>query len=410
MGRTAAYSVKLTDGREVGFGLIRRGKSKVYSVQFADPAGKGYVFRSTSQTARPAAIASAEAIVMEHYRPAREDLPVLTWDGVVAELKRHMQADDARPATIDDYLDTLRQVRHSAPFPADVSRESAQRWCNEYLTGTYRRGNDAEAQTYTRSPQTVHARIRKLKAIWGKYLIRRLKAVGHNPWAEIDLPRLNKSSIRTIAADVVQEFFAWVAARWQGWELPKLFWEVKAVTGCRLGDLAALLTVDLQPGMIVFQATNTKGRAHRVAVLPGDLCDRLRAVAGPTYLWERYASELPDYLKLRGVPTHRVNSEFMPKRLVWWAKDEIDDFNKSRPERPKIRSHDFRKRAITEAHRAGLDVDTAAAGMGMSVATARGYYLAIDQEEAAATVSARLATTLGPSRKKSAGSEPAASA
>lgn len=61
-----------------------------------------------------------------------------------------------------------------------------------------------------------------------------------------------------------------------------------------------------------------------------------------------------------------------------------------------VKSHDFRKRAVTEAHRAGLDVDTAAAAVGMSPSTARGYYLAMDQEKAAAQLAQKLANTLRP--------------
>jgi len=57
--------------------------------------------------------------------------------------------------------------------------------------------------------------------------------------------------------------------------------------------------------------------------------------------------------------------KFDPERLCWWAKDEVDDFNKAHPDMPKLKSHDFRKRAVTEAHRAGLDVDTAAAVVGI---------------------------------------------
>ena len=90
----------------------------------------------------------------------------------------------------------------------------------------------------------------------------------------------------------------------------------------------------------------------------------MKAIAGKTWLWKNYANLIGSYLKLRGVPTHRINSEFSPSRLVWWAMDEVDDFNKSRPDQPKIRSHDFCKRAITEALKAGMDVDTVASGVG----------------------------------------------
>ncbi|MFO0798591.1 MAG: site-specific integrase, partial [Gemmataceae bacterium] len=181
-----------------------------------------------------------------------------------------------------------------------------------------------------------------------------------------------------------------------------LFFEVKAVTGCRLGDLCNLRRTDLQgKNRLVFSPGTTKARKERVAVLPADLFANLKKLSGPVYLWESYATDLPKYLKLRAVPTHRVVPEFDPERLCWWAKDEVDDFNKAHPDKPKLKSHDFRKRAVTEAHRAGMDVDTAAAAVGMSPSTARGYYLAMDQEKAAAQLAEKLASTLRPSQAAS---------
>jgi hypothetical protein len=146
-----------------------------------------------------------------------------------------------------------------------------------------------------------------------------------------------------------------------------------------------------------------------VAVLPEDLWAKLHEIAGRVYLWETYSRSIAEYLTLRGVPTHRINPEFSSERLVWWAKDEVDDFNKAHPDKPKIQSHDFRKRAVTEAHRAGLDIDTAAAGVGMSPATARAYYLALDQAKAAAAVAAKIGGTLRPKKANASLTTPDAS-
>jgi integrase len=399
MGRKSAYEVRLPDGREIGFGLLQREDSAIYSVQFLAPDGSGYVIRSTKEKSRPRAVSAAEGIVRDHYRPAEPAASRMTWDELLTELDRHLRADGARPATIRDYLDTIRQARNAADLPSGLSVPAAQRWCNAYLAGTFSRKTGEGAKAYTRSPRTLHARVRKLKAMWGKYLVKRLKVATANPWKEVDLPKLDQLPVRTLTAGQVQTFFAWIKERWLGWELPTLFWEVKAVTGCRLGDLCSIPAWGLQDGKLIFDATTTKARRQRVAVLPPDLFAALQRIAGPKYLWERYAVEVAGYLERRDVPTHRVNPVFDPQRLAWWAKDEIDDFNKAHPDDPKIKSHDFRKRAVTEAHRAGLDVDTAAAAVGMSPATARGYYLAIDQEKASAILSERLADTLRPQPK-----------
>jgi len=399
MGRNAAYEVRLADGREIGFGLLQRAGSAVYSVQFPAPDGSGYVIRSTKEKSRPRAVSAAEGIVRDNYRPAESAASRMTWDELLVELDRHLGADGARPATIGDYMDTIQQARTAAELPSAVTTPAAQRWCNAYLSGTYTRKKGEGAKTYTRSPRTLHARVRKLKAMWGKYVVKRLKIADSNPWKEVDLPKLDELPVRTLTAEQVTKFFAWIKERWLGWELPTLFWEVKAITGCRLGDLCSIPTWGSQDGKLVFEATTTKARRQRVAVLPPDLFAALQRLAGPKYLWERYATEIVGYLERRDVPTHRVNPVFDPQRLAWWAKDEIDDFNRAHPDDPKIKSHDFRKRAVTEAHRAGLDVDTAAAAVGMSAATARGYYLSIDQEKASAILSAKLAGTLRPQLK-----------
>lgn len=423
MPKPHAYTVKVHDGKVVGFGLLVR-SGLIYSVQFRDVAGEK-IFRSTGETARPRAITKAEEIIREQYTPPGTINRQASWDQVAVELRVHFEKDNLSEATVNDYLDTMNQVRDAAVRPAAISDGLAQQWCNRYLTTPYARAKKKEPpvptdptkpkrgrkpkpkpepKTYTRSPSTLHSRVRKLNAIWSKYLIKRLRVTDSNPWDGVDLPKLNAKPIRTLVAERVDEFFNWLQTRWHGWEVPALFFEVKAVTGCRLGDLAALQTgwlsvTETPEGKRYTVAFNkNKPRKARVAVLPEDLWQRLRAVGGKTCLWESYARDIVKYLKLRGVPTHRVNPEFDPERLVWWAKDEVDDFNKANPDKPKIQSHDFRKRFVTEGHRAGLDVDTVAAGVGMTVANARRYYLALDEEKAAATVVAKIGGTLRPKK------------
>src|SRR5262249_44871422 len=153
-----------------------------------------------------------------------------------------------------------------AVCPAAVTDGLAQQWCNKYLTTPYTRAKVKEApaptdptkpkrgrkpkpkaapKTYTRNPVTLHSRVRKLSAIWSKYLVKRLRVADSNPWETVDLPKLEDKPVRTLSAEQVDAFFNWLQTRWQGWELPSLFFEVKAVTGCRLGDLAALKSSDL---------------------------------------------------------------------------------------------------------------------------------------------------------------------
>ena len=405
MGRRAAYSVEVHGGRQIGYGLVVRA-GEVYSVQFRDVDGTKFVIRSTGEPARPRALKKAEQIIKEHYAPPDTIRRQADWNEVIPEFRRQLETDAARPATIKDYLDTIQQVRGAVVGPAALSAGVAQQWCNKYLTGTFTRAKGEGAKTYTRSPVTLHSRVRKLSAIWSKYFVRRMRVADANPWETVDLPKLEEKPIRTLSAERVDEFFAWLAARWQGWALPSLFFEVKAATGCRLGDLAAIRSAGLEVvkngdethHLISFEGATTKARKARVAVLEADLFTQVKVIAGPTYVWERYATDIAKYLALRGVPTHRTNPQFGPERLTWWAKDEVDDFNKAHPDRPKIQSHDFRKRFITEAHKGGEDVDQAAAAVGMTGATARQYYNALDQRAAAIAVAGKLGGKLRPKK------------
>jgi integrase len=399
MGRQAAYSVLLDDGREVGFGLVQRGDASEYSVQFRDLPNDQYLFRSTRERSRPRALKAAEELIRDHFRPAPTRSGSISWGELREELKALLEADGARASTISDYIDTLNQVENIGVLPMAIDGPLAQRWCNEYATRKYTRKQKPGAKAYKRSPRTLHARVRKLKAMWSKYLVKRMKLVKVNPWEEVDLPKLDAVAIRTLSSDQVDCFFTWLDKRWGEWRLPRLFFETKAVTGCRLGDLCQLKTADLQSGKIIFKPESTKARRQRVAVLPSDLFAELKRLAGPVSVWESYATEIRNHLTARGLPTNRVKADFDPVRLSWWAKDEIATFNREHPELPNIRSHDFRKRAITEAHRAGLDVDTAAAAVGMSVTTARSYYLAMDQEASSELLTKKLADTLRPRRQ-----------
>jgi len=53
-----------------------------------------------------------------------------------------MRADNARPGTVKDYLDTLRQYDPLPLPPPPFSAGLAQQWCNAYRTGTFSRGGD----------------------------------------------------------------------------------------------------------------------------------------------------------------------------------------------------------------------------------------------------------------------------
>ena len=270
MPRQHAYTVRIEDGREIGFGLLIRA-ADVYSVQFRGK-DKNLIFRSTGETARPRAIPIAEGIIREHYAPKPATLKNVSWEDVSGQLQEHLKADNARPDTTHDYLDTINQVKKCAESPSLLTEALAQTWCNDYLTGTFTRkkAKDGEqVKEYKRSPRTLHARVRKLKAIWSKYLMKRLRLVNNNPWKNVDLPKLDAQPIRILSEQQVNNFFHWLETRWHGWELPTLFFELKAITACRLQDIASLkssdLSIDGKHHKVQFSEGSTKARKARKA-------------------------------------------------------------------------------------------------------------------------------------------------
>jgi integrase len=110
----------------------------------------------------------------------------------------------------------------------------------------------------------------------------------------VDLPKLNKLPVREIDQQQVDGFFNWLAARWCGWRLPALFFETKAVAGCRLADLCSVRSDDLSSDhRLKFRADNTKARTERVAVLPPDLWAEVTASAGRRTSGRRTAPTYP---------------------------------------------------------------------------------------------------------------------
>src|SRR5262249_48060560 len=169
----------------------------------------------------------------------------------------------------------------------------------------------------------------------------------------------------------IQAFFAWLSERWQGWRLPILLFTVKSFLGNRIRELCSLTSDQLQEGRIVFPADETKGRKERKAILPPQVFAELKAIAGPTFVWEAFPDQLRERLKSLGRSWHRVQPQFAPKRLKWWLQDEIDDYCKAHPQVKRFSAHAFRKRAMTEAWRLDIPLEKAAIAFGCNPNTMR---------------------------------------
>jgi integrase len=204
--------------------------------------------------------------------------------------------------------------------------------------------------------------------------------------------------------DQVDEFFDWLAARFGDWDLPTVYFRVKAQTRCRVEDLCALPSAAVGGGAITFTAELVKGRKARSIPISTDLFSALERIKGDRYVWEHYPAGLRKVLEALEWPTHRLKPEFKPRRVAGWVMTLFRAFNDARPDQPKLTSHMFRKRAFTLAKKAGIDSRDAAVAFGCNPDTMAMHYIGVTDDEITAGVAAKLAGLLD---RKEAGATPA---
>jgi integrase len=203
----------------------------------------------------------------------------------------------------------------------------------------------------------------------------------------------------------VDDFFGWLEERYPGWDMPRLFFSVKAATACRLEDICHLESRQLEDGRLVFTADSTKNRSERYAVLPPDLFAELSAYRGATHVWERYPAELKEANRRRGVPTHRQVVEFSPRRLYLWVLALMQDYQKATGR--NMSSHDFRKAAFTRAAEEDIHPKRAAVAFDVTAETMLRYYTATEKKRTSDEVLGELQGKLLPRKKRSSGGETA---
>jgi len=238
--------------------------------------------------------------------------------------------------------------------------------------------------------------LRKFRVIWGRWFIKELGYFRDNPWADVAPPKLDKLTPRYLTPDEIKGFFDWLTERWRGWRLPVLFFAVKSFIGNRILELCSLRSEQLQEGRIVFPADEVKGRKERKALLPPETYAELKALAGQTYVWEAFPSQLLERLVTLGKPHTKLLPDFSPVRLKCWLQDEIDDYCKSYPGAKRFSAHAFRKRAMTEAWRLGIHPEKAAIAFGCNVKTMMTHYVAMDEIATADEVLTAIAKVVQP--------------
>ena len=107
-----------------------------------------------------------------------------------------------------------------------------------------------------------------------------------NPWQDVEPPKTDKIEVKVIDDDTLTHFLGWLDERFAGWELPRLFLETKAVTGCRLMDLCGAGVVAAPRRAAALPGRPDEGAEGPGVPLPADLYAALDAIKGETYLWE----------------------------------------------------------------------------------------------------------------------------
>lgn len=400
MPRQPQHVCILPDNRRVTLRVSLRDGQASYLVFFRGPDGRR-LEKTTKETSQKRAIEAAQQVIIEEYQP-KAQVRLVSWDDTLAALVKAMRANNNRESTIDDYRDTLNVLRRFYPDsrgPGDITPQIAKDFKARYQDEPFYRRKPKPAPTggqggkprgrkpkprpapvaYKHKPRTLDGRLRKFRAIWGKWFIRELEIVSENPWSGVARPKVEKPAPRYVTPEEIKAFFGWLTERWQGWRLPILFFTVKSFIGNRIDELASLRSNQLQDGRIVFPADITKGRKERKAILPPEIFAELQGIAGPTYVWERYTAELIERRKALGKQTHMVSKDFSPAWLKWWLQNELASYFKANPEAKRFTAHSFRKKAMTEAWRLGIPLEKAAVTFGCNPTTMRAHYIAMDE-------------------------------
>ena len=90
------------------------------------------------------------------------------------------------------------------------------------------------------SQHSVFSLVRGFSALWQCWFVDKLGICPGNPWQDVEPPKTDKIEVKVIDDETLTHFLGWLDKRFFGWELPRLFLETKAVTGCRLMDLCGV--------------------------------------------------------------------------------------------------------------------------------------------------------------------------
>jgi integrase len=385
MGRNWEYRVDC--GLEsVGFSLpVRDG---VYYLKAKLPDGR--VIRQTTgeqalNRAKDYAIVRIKFLVNPVARQEE-----LTWEEVLEEVTKAMKSDNAKESTIVNARSVLNLVKTAAVTPKAVSPSLAQLWYNQYKAGHFSRGK--RGGTYSRSNRTHISTLKKIRSLWGKWLVKVLKVTATNPWEQVVMPKLQKVRVRRLEDSDLDAFIEYVSGRFGDWWLPLTFFDIKCISGCRLMDLCAAKSADLKGDVLTLH--HTKTGEPRYITLPPETAEALNRHKGKEWLWNEYTTA-----KFKTGRKSRQR-DFSPKRFAGFVVRIVKRFKAKTG--LTVRTHDFRKRFVTKSFEAGHDPVWIAAVCGMTLDNLLRNYLGIKKQQTQTEGTAKLAPLLLPdSRKKS---------
>ncbi len=380
------------------YSFVERADSGVYFVRFRSIDGRR-LERSTNASNKPDAIEEAHRLILEEYQQITPSAERMSWEAAKEKLAEGMKGDGKRPKTIKGYLETLNKLTAIFPLakgPADITERMAGDFKTKYANGQFNRKRKIikgeKIEGHDRTTKSLDSRIRTLKAVFAWF--KTLRLVDANPFENVAPPELDRHEVKYVKEGDITEFFAWLDKRFPSWEMPHLFFTVKAMTACRLEDICAIRSEQLEDGRLVFTANTTKNRSERYAVLDESLYAKLDAYKGRTFLWERYPLELIAVNQAKGYPTHRQNPEFSPQRLYQWVVQIMQDYQKQTGN--DFSSHDFRRAAFTRAAEQDIHPKRAAVAFDVTAETMLRYYTATEKKRTSDEVLGGLAEKLRP--------------
>jgi integrase len=406
LGQHAKYPFNLEDGRKVGGTPKKHGS--LFKVQFRDPVEDKYKEAATGVVVpkgwhpdkRPpdAWFDEAAKAIQAAYAPAPTgacDAATVTWD----EAEALALSGFKRKGSIRTYRSAFRLIRGAfpdLPGPAALTAEQAEQFALTHAASKFRRTKGNTGAERPRSAQAVRTAIGNLSVLRNRMRKNSLRLVTENVWKDVTKPKKEKKLPRVPPEESFNKLHEWLVKRFpgpdgKGWFLLQLFIDVKSLAGCRLNDLCQVKSwqFDPQAGSLLITPEQDKTNQERRVALPSELVAELDRVKGPTYLWERYCEDSAIYR-----PGPRRAKVFQPSLMYNAVQSIFREYNHAVPQH-KIKTHDFRRRAITlTTGIVGGDLTKVAEAIGITPETARRHYLDTQRVANAAEIQRQMAEVL----------------